>query len=46
MLFGSEVFECLALNSVITLTTSPPQFWARVLGITSSALATKILKIE
>lgn len=42
MLFGSEVFECLALKSVITLTTSPPQFWAKVLGMTSRALATKL----
>jgi len=30
---------CLARNSVKTRTTSAPQFWARVLGITSKAPA-------
>ena len=31
--------ECFALSSVSIRTTSPPQFWANVLGITSKALA-------
>jgi hypothetical protein len=38
----SVLSACLALSSVIALTTSDPQLLAKVLGITSRARETKI----